>query len=313
MASRLDALALALTEPMSRRRAMRLAAGAAATAYLGLPAGRASGQRSCNRTPVCEPGTRVCLASRQDGCPGCCTPREKCCVGAADNANTACCNTYFGYDCGPLNFYGSPTCACAPDNTCVGISGELCCRPEETCVVEGGEPRCCMHPCGKTCCERDQKCADPDRGVCCNSWEQGCRGKNRTVCCDDFHEKCCAGSKITQCCGGDRRARTPEPASASPTGRLTASTIAVRRPRGAVRALRGRASASPRSTSVAASSGCAPATNAARAASPIHRRSNGAAASAAPARRPGSAVLTAAAHRTRTAARAAAATAAAPG
>ena len=201
MASRLDDLALALTEPMSRRRAIRLAAGAAATTYLGLPAGRASGQRPCNRTPVCEPGTRVCVPSRQDGCPGCCTPREKCCVGAANNANTACCNTYYGFDCGPLTFSGSPTCACAPDNTCVGISGELCCRPEETCVVEGGEPRCCMHPCGKTCCERDQKCADPDRGVCCSSWEKGCRGRNRTVCCDDFHEKCCAGTKITQCCG----------------------------------------------------------------------------------------------------------------
>ena len=165
MASRLDEIAVALTQPMSRRRAMRLTLGAAATAYLGLPAGRASSQRPCQRTPVCEPGTRVCVASRPDGCPGCCTPSEKCCVGAPDNANTACCDEAFGYDCGPLNFYGTPSCACKPENTCQGINDPICCRPEEKCIVRGGqEPVCCKQPCGKEeCCYENEDCVMGER------------------------------------------------------------------------------------------------------------------------------------------------------
>jgi hypothetical protein len=219
VASRLDEIAVALTAPMSRRRAMRLTLGAAATAYLGLPAGRASAQRPCKRTPVCEPGTRVCVASRPDGCPGCCTPSEKCCVGAPDNANTACCDEAFGYDCGPLNFYGTPSCACKPENTCQGINDPICCRPEEKCIVRGGqEPVCCKQPCGKEeCCFENEDCVmgerlAPDTDFCakpCGAGQFHCPGSGK--CCDHNEEccgdgccsgKCCRGGGSRWCCPG---------------------------------------------------------------------------------------------------------------
>jgi hypothetical protein len=194
MPSTLDTVALALTEPISRRRALRLAAGAAVASFFGAKADSALADcPSCPRMSDPPNYSQQCAVPRGVGCIFVCCPLEFACCTASHGV--VCCRE--GYTCGPPITSGQeqyPTCKCIND------CGGNCCKPDETCAdIETG--LCCAVPCGKTCCRSGEKCVDPDRGVCCKSYEQGCRGRNETICCDESLETCCAGSTVTQCCG----------------------------------------------------------------------------------------------------------------
>ena len=123
MASRLDEIAVALTQPMSAP-ARDAPDSGRCRHRLPRPADRTRFQST-----TLPPDARVLTWAPGSAWPaaltavrGAGTPSQKCRAGAPDNANTACCDVDFGYDCGPLNFYGSPSCACRPENTCQGIN-----------------------------------------------------------------------------------------------------------------------------------------------------------------------------------------------
>lgn len=196
MADRLDDLARSLATPVSRRRALRLAAAAAVTSIVAARTTPAPAHRTLDGCPTCPRGndppsfTQFCGHARGVGCLFvCCPATHTCCQ---TDTVVVCCRE--GFTCGPIVNDG-PTCTCK--NPC----GGACCADGEKCVdmVAG---RCCAVPCGKECCGEDEKCVDPKRGTCCKKdSERACIGRNQTICCDSTLQTCCAGSRVTQCCG----------------------------------------------------------------------------------------------------------------
>ena len=120
---------------------MRLTLGAAATAYLGLPAGRASSQRPCKRTPVCEAGTRVCLASRPDGCPGCSHAVGKVLCGGAGQRQHGVLRRGLRLRLRTAQLLRDPSCACKPENTCQGINDPSVAGPKRNASCAAGKNR----------------------------------------------------------------------------------------------------------------------------------------------------------------------------
>ncbi len=191
MGLRLDDIAMAVAEPISRRGALRVAGAAAVTTFFGVRTGTAKADcPTCPRSVDPPTYSQRCSVARGVGCIFVCCPQTYTCC--TTDLGVVCCRE--GYGCGPVNQFGQPTCKCA--NSC----GSGCCKPGETCA-DPATGLCCQIPCGETCCKSGQKCADPRRGVCCQEFEQGCIGKNTTLCCDATFGTCCAGSVATQCCG----------------------------------------------------------------------------------------------------------------
>lgn len=217
MASRLDELALALTAPVSRRSALRLAAATVIATYFarGTDTARAVQCPECPRQSDPPNYSQRCVVFTNLGCIFvCCPPEFKCCTASH---GVVCCRE--GYTCGPVQTVGEenyPSCIC--QNAC----GGACCKSGEKCA-NPDRGLCCKIPCGDTCCREGEKCADPNLGgTCCKSYEKACIGKNQTVCCDELLETCCAGTTgfaVTQCCGqgqtctdeGDCRCRPGHP------------------------------------------------------------------------------------------------------
>jgi hypothetical protein len=194
MGSRLDNLALALTEPMSRRRALKLTAAAAATSFVSWPTDTARAAcPTCPRMSDPPSYSQHCSVDTNLGCIFVCCPETfKCCTASH---GVVCCRE--GYTCGPNQTVGSetyPSCKC--ENDC----GGACCKPGEQCA-NSDLGLCCEIPCGVSCCEKGEKCVDPNRGTCCKPAFKGCVGKSETSCCLDTVQTCCSGSVVTQCCG----------------------------------------------------------------------------------------------------------------
>lgn len=196
MPSPLDDLALALTSPISRRRALSLTAAATVTSFFGLRTGTGTAQGACPSCPrASDPDnySQFCGHPRGVGCLFvCCPPEYTCCQ---TDTVVVCCRE--GYECGPI-VNGGHTCRCKND------CGGACCKPDETCVNSELGLCCQGVGCGEKCCRAGEKCVDPSRGVCCKSTEKGCIGQNQTICCDADYGRCCAGStrlSVTSCCG----------------------------------------------------------------------------------------------------------------
>lgn len=193
MASPLDDLARALTSPISRRRALRLTAAATVTSFFGprIAAAAPGDCPTCPRESDPPDFTQLCGGSRPLGCLFVCCPSTFTCC--QTEAGVVCCRE--GYGCGPVvdNY---PSCKCM--NEC----GGACCKPDEKCS-NPDTGLCCKIPCGDTCCRSGEKCVEPSTGTCCKSTEKACIGPRETICCDEF-AKCCVGTtgfRVTQCCG----------------------------------------------------------------------------------------------------------------
>lgn len=164
-----DDLARALAEPMPRRSALRLIAGAFVGVALG--SARTSDARA---GPTCE----------EAGLISC---NETCCV---PSINPVCCEAAVRGRVPP----GQPVCCGAGQRCCSGPETPFtCCLPGQTCNPEG---RCILRPgcprggvrCGSRCCRRGQRCV---RGVC-----RGCE-EGRTAC----GKTCCRKGEF--CCSSD--------------------------------------------------------------------------------------------------------------
>jgi hypothetical protein len=169
MSDFLDNLARSVAQPMPRRRALRIVAGAAAGVAFGslrVPAARAI---------VCPPPAFHCDCPAANGLfyRWCCAPNEDCkCIP-------------------PPN--GGAYCKCKPGLQC----GSVCCGVGEKCVNQDSG-QCCgsdQAPCGTICCDPGAPCADPDIEYCCKKGERACHGKSTVDCCK-ADESCCNG----KCC-----------------------------------------------------------------------------------------------------------------
>ena len=103
----LERIARALAAPMSRRRALRLAAAAAGTSLFTLKTERAYGCQSCPQPNDPPHWTQFCGHARGVGCLYvCCPPEFTCCQ---TEKGVVCCKV--GYGCGPV-VDNLPTCSC---------------------------------------------------------------------------------------------------------------------------------------------------------------------------------------------------------
>lgn len=194
MPSRLDDVARALTEPISRRRALRLAATAVAGAYLGVRPGRADAAcPSCPRMSDPPEYSQRCSVATRLGCIFVCCPQTYACCTTA--TGVVCCRE--GYTCGPVDSRGYPSCKCKND------CGGSCCKDDERCSdLERG--LCCKIPCGPGCCQSGEKCVDPKSGTCCKTDEKACQTRSGSALCCASDEHCCVGTLGATCCGEGR-------------------------------------------------------------------------------------------------------------
>lgn len=201
--SRIDDLAkgLALRQPLSRRRAVRVFGAAlitaAAPASLGTPA-RAVRARAAACT--------ACGVEHGAGCVG----NLKC--GQAPLEDESVCCRYPGYF-GPIRAPYGGTCAQAGNQGNTPPGGTACCCPTGSACGDPAVAVCtCPKPCGRQCCNGQEDCvmgerSAPDTDFCapkCPTGQFHCPGSGS--CCDHTEEccgdACCSG----QCCsrGGQR-------------------------------------------------------------------------------------------------------------
>jgi Group XII secretory phospholipase A2 precursor (PLA2G12) len=157
----LDDLARTLAEPMPRRRAVRLLAGAlvGAALPLGRPALGHAGTARAQRASGCAPNLRQCAGTGGKDI-ACCSPVDHCCIGGRDsigNLQVACCPP--GTTCCVTGIY--PYC-CAAGTTC---------NPKGTVCVQASTCAGIVCPPGHKCCGRTKempkdRCYDP-RTQCC--------------------------------------------------------------------------------------------------------------------------------------------------
>lgn len=141
-----DDLARTLAQPMPRRRALRLAAGALAAA--ALPSLRPAGATAASRV-TCRAGTTLCSQPKGVGFIEACCPDGETCCKARDGV--ACCHA--GQRCSEIEVGGSlqPKCvgSCPPERSGCG----LCCTPDQVCNKE--LKKCCPR-------SRDYRCLGPE-------------------------------------------------------------------------------------------------------------------------------------------------------
>lgn len=194
LARALDDLARVLAEPMSRRRALRLAgASLVAVAVPGVaPSAAHGGSARSRRSNTCAPEWQVCAYNEHLCCPpdrpvccsmvspssgqhGCCKSEAHCCGG-----NT-CCDPATE-ECDVSQGFGVCVKHC-PDRR--PRCGSTCCRAGETCR----SGKCCPSSrlCGDKCCPSGKQCAFSGRSrVCCPSERLVPRkiaGRNTRFCC----------------------------------------------------------------------------------------------------------------------------------
>ena len=207
---RLERIARVVATPISRRRALRLAAAAGASSFFTLPS-RAHAQAADDPCPTCasRPGTSPCCLRLGNGL-------AKVAIGQCYDPKTeACCF-------GPDPYDGQPTawictrgtkcsgsgCACARE-----LCGGRCCADDETCYMDDplspgtdfcvpkcppGEYNC--RAAGACCPSVDHCCGDGCcRGHCCNQGGEAWCCEDTNVC-SDIAGFC--GCPQGQRCGG---------------------------------------------------------------------------------------------------------------
>ena len=174
-----DRVARAVAQPMSRRRALRLAAGMAAAAFLGLSTDRA---RAGGLEPCPPEFPQIC------GLSSCCTEKSTCCISA--DLFVSCCDP--GLICGPIDHTLKPTCLC-PNELC-GEDGD-CCAPDQECVA--AYPESATEFCFEKCPNGFYNCFTPEGGRCCEEVVEDCCGDG---CCDSEDDLCCNDGESHWCC-----------------------------------------------------------------------------------------------------------------
>lgn len=203
---RFDELARNLAEPMSRRRALRLAAGAfvAGTLPWLRPATVAASdlQDCAGRNELCAAGHTNCGHSTAGQTGPCCC---YCCEHAED------CGGDGGFCCPPAQRCADTCCLqnqTCQNGKCVSCPleqecGDTCCPEGQTCDNGVCVPCSSELQCGSKCCREGQVCRNPSTGLCCvKTWHvctAGLAGAKR--CCAPGDE-CCFDHKTgtVACC-----------------------------------------------------------------------------------------------------------------
>lgn len=184
--------------PITRRRALRMSAGAALGAVGAslLGSTRASAQAECVVNSQCQP-FEVCNSA--GFCQGCrfdsqCGPGNGCfgsviggcqCIlpggSGGVQCNTACCN---GTCCPPgQTACVNGACACPAGGP---VCGSSCCRKGESCS-DAANGCCCPKgstPCGTSCCAAGVACMDRTLGMCgCPAGTTPCGSGASLTCC----------------------------------------------------------------------------------------------------------------------------------
>jgi hypothetical protein len=217
---RFDELTRIWATPMSRRRALRLSAGAMfGGVVIGsglLSSGPAQASVACSGDADCGVGAFVCCKDAGCSNPGTCTTLDKCCGQSAciapdhGHSGTVCAQSC----CGQVCCGSGMTCcggACVADtDVCCGgtdcPSGTTCCGSScgcggsQTCISGS----CCDNAqvCGSVCCPQSTVCLNPATGACgcpaggstCGSF---CCKKGET--CADPSGGCCCPKGSTPC------------------------------------------------------------------------------------------------------------------
>jgi hypothetical protein len=185
-----ERIARAVAAPMSRRRALKVAAAASVTSFFSLRTGTAHAAcPSCPQPNDPQHFTQFCGHPKLAGCLYvCCPPGDKCCQ--TDEAVT-CCGE--GYTCGEI-VNGGYGCRC------VKPCGYDCCKDNEDCIVpqiddvpdeENPENYFCYQRCPYP---RDH--CDGTSKACCTAQEECCGDGCCTV-----GLKCCVEHGVNWCCG----------------------------------------------------------------------------------------------------------------
>lgn len=220
----LDELARLLAEPMPRRRAIRVLAGAAVGA--AVPMARPPRARG-TLPPVsgCRTGEFLCKCPSKNGlffklcCPGdgsykceCFSDRAQCthvrkCPNGEKTCGDKCCRQ--NQECVVFTAGGGTQYVCSdkcpPGQAACG--GDVCCPKGQSCL-DPVKHLCGVCPpsrpikCGKQCCTRAGGCCDRTKGLCCKPGEKcGSWPPNFHICCK--HHSCQATSGTAPfCCNG---------------------------------------------------------------------------------------------------------------
>jgi len=174
----------------------------------------------------------VCGSTDQPGRAPCCPGSDPVCRNASENL---CCKRGAGDACGNAQERkccpeGSPVCRneaaglCCPtgagdvcgDECCSAntphCGGGTCCKQSDACGGEGDccpsqnlcrGKTCCASPsttCGSACCNADERCVDPAKGLCCGILTGIACGSE---CCDSTTDACVDGASVcgSACCG----------------------------------------------------------------------------------------------------------------
>lgn len=218
-----DDLARTLSEPMPRRRVLRLLGGIVVAA--AVPGARAaagvSPRRPVGASQLCKSGSTLCQGFKPT-LYTCCGGSEPVCC--AKPSAVLCCKS--GCQCG-TDERGYPECVkcprcptgltecgqygCCPRGTYCAASkprilcckrneagcGTRCCAPGLRCInpKEGTCGNCPKgkEPCGKKCCSKSTYCCDPKKGLCCDKKKDGCcnvgdPGRSKWICCREPNE-----------------------------------------------------------------------------------------------------------------------------
>jgi hypothetical protein len=186
-----ERMARAVARPMSRRRALQVAAAAGATSFLTLRTGTAyAACPSCPRTSDPPSFTQFCGHTRGVGCLFVCCPADyHCCQ---TDTVVVCCKAE--QKCGPI-VNGGYTCVCNDEHQC----GEFCCTDNQLCVEFDPEDdpmdATCVPDCGtemSLCDDLETCCDDSERESCCG---HGCCSANEECCASGrYHEEWCCPS-----------------------------------------------------------------------------------------------------------------------
>jgi hypothetical protein len=217
-ADRFDSFSRVLATPISRRRALRLAAAAGVAAFVPMTrpvrAWAARGNQmccggtcgidadGCCEDCVCKPSNKECCEGGGGGHPYYCDTGAQCCGTRCCDAGAECCG---GSTCCPKDTTCCGDKCCAPGLVCQGEMGPTptcvrcppgrtpcsfsCCAPGETCKGDTCEPAKCKNGgdrCGPRCCEPGGFCCNEKTGSCCTKTRRSCCGEgNKKVCCPE--------------------------------------------------------------------------------------------------------------------------------
>lgn len=203
-----DDLARALSEPMPRRRVLRLFGGiVVAAAIPGTAAAAGVSRRPSRRTGNCPAGQTYCQAALPTNYTCCDKYNPVCC---SSPSAVLCCKE--GCSCGrdSRNYPDCVDCPrCAKGYEECGEYG--CCQPGTYCASTSKRVLCCRRGesgCGSRCCAKGLRCRNPKDGTCeeCPKGKEACGKKccpKGSYCCNPAKSICCS-KRTGSCCNTGR-------------------------------------------------------------------------------------------------------------